>query len=83
MEIILMKKSYSGEYVIPFYGNLFFYLKKWTYSSDSDIVCKSDDEIRKNTTGWLQLHYVTSYVDLYNYTQPIQYTTSDFTKIDL
>lgn len=33
--------------------------------------------------GWLQLHYVTSYVDLYNYTQPIQYTTSDYTKIDL
>lgn len=75
----------GGKYGTAFYGNLLFYLKKCINATESDIVCKSDEEIKDALQdGWIQLHYATSYIDYYNYTNPIQYTISDYySKIDI
>ena len=68
----------GGKYGTEFYGNLAFYVSKCKNSSDSNIICKNEDEINNLIqNGWLQITYVSSYVDFNNYSHPIQYVTED------
>jgi hypothetical protein len=68
----------GGKYGTDFYANLDFFIIKCRNSSDSDIICKSEEEINSvMQNGWLQITYVSSYIDFYNYTNPIQYITED------
>ena len=68
----------GGKYGTDFYANLYFYITKCRNSSDSNIICKSEDEINSLiNNGWLQITYVSSYVDFNNFTHPIQYITDD------
>ena len=68
----------GGKYGTDFYANLDFYIMKCRNSSDSDIICKSEEEIDSvMQNGWLQITYVSSYIDFYNYSNPIQYITED------
>ena len=68
----------GGKYGTNFYANLDFYVKKCINSSDSNITCKSEEEINDLIqNGWLQITYVSSYVDFNNYSHPIQYVTED------
>ncbi len=68
----------GGKYGTNFYANLDFYIMKCRNSSDSDIICKSEEEINSvMQNGWLQITYVSSYIDFNNYSNPIQYITED------
>jgi hypothetical protein len=68
----------GGKYGTNFYANLAFYIKKCQNSSDSNITCKSEKEINDiMQNGWLQITYVSSYIDFNNYSHPIQYITED------
>ena len=68
----------GGKYGTEFYGNLAFYIAKCRNSSDSNIKCKGEEEIDNLIQkGWLQITYVSSYVDFNNYSHPIQYVTED------
>ena len=68
----------GGKYGTNFYANLDFSIKKCKNSSNSNIICKSEDEINKSMqNGWLQITYISSFVDLNNYSHPIQYITED------
>lgn len=75
----------GGKYGDEFYGNLAFYVKKCRNSTDSNIVCKPEEVINDYIQGgWLQITYVTSFVDFNNFTSPIQYVTENFyTTIDV
>ncbi len=74
----------GGKYGSEFYGNLAFYIKKCQNSSDSNIKCKNEEDIDnliKNS--WLQINFVSSYVNFHNYTNPIQYIIEDsYIKLD-
>ena len=68
----------GGKYGTNFYANLDFYIVKCRNSSDSNITCKSEEEINSfMQNGWLQITYVSSYVDFNNFSHPIQYITDD------
>ena len=68
----------GGKYGTEFYANLAFYISKCRNSSDSNITCKSEEDIDDLLEkGWLQITYVSSYVDFNNYSHPIQYVTED------
>ena len=68
----------GGKYGIEFYSNLDFNIVKCRNSSKSNIICKSEEEINSiMQNGWLQITYVSSYVDFNNYSNPIQYVTED------
>ena len=68
----------GGKYGTNFYAYLDFYIKKCQNSSDSNITCKSEKEINDiMQNGWLQITYVSSYIDFNNYSHPIQYITED------
>ena len=68
----------GGKYGTEFYSNLDFNIVKCRNSSKSNIICKSEEEIDSLIQkGWLQITYVSSYVDFNNYTNPIQYVTDD------
>ena len=68
----------GGKNGTEFYANLAFYIAKCRNSSDSNIICKSEEEIDSLIQkGWLQITYVSSYVDFNNYSHPIQYVTED------
>ena len=68
----------GGKYGTDFYANLDFFIIKCRNSSDSDIICKSEEEINSvMQNGWLQITYVSSYIDFNNYSNPIQYITED------
>ena len=68
----------GGKYGTEFYANLAFYIAKCRNSSDSNIICKSEEEIDSLIQkGWLQITYVSSYIDFNNYSYPIQYVTED------
>ena len=68
----------GGKYGTEFYGNLAFYIAKCRNSTDSNITCKTEEEIDDLIQkGWLQITYVSSYVDFNNYSNPIQYVTED------
>ena len=68
----------GGKYGTEFYGNLAFYIAKCRNGSESNIKCKSEEEIDSIIQkGWLQITYVSSYVDFNNYSYPIQYVTED------
>ena len=73
----------GGKYASTFYGNLVFYIMKCI--NGSNITCKSQEDIEKSLQdSWLQIVYMTSYVDYYNYTYPIQYITKGpYSKLDL
>ncbi len=68
----------GGKYGTNFYANLDFYIVKCRNSSDSNITCKSEEEINSfMQNGWLQITYVSSYVDFNDFSHPIQYITDD------
>ncbi len=68
----------GGKYGTDFYANLGFYIVKCRNSSNSNIICKSEEEINSlMQNGWLQITYVSSYVDFNNFSSPIQYITDD------
>ena len=68
----------GGKNGTEFYANLAFYITKCRNSSNSNIICKSEEEIDSLIQkGWLQITYVSSYVDFNNYSHPIQYVTED------
>ena len=74
----------GGKYSSSFYGNLAFYIIKCINGSENNITCKSNEEIENTLqNGWLQIAYMTSYVDYFNYTHPINYITKGpFSKLD-
>ncbi len=68
----------GGKYGTNFYSSLNFNIMKCKNSSESNIICKSEKEINKSMqNGWLQITYVSSFVDSNNYSNPIQYITED------
>ena len=68
----------GGKYGTDFYANLNFNIMKCKNSSNSNIICKSEKEINKSMqNGWVQITFVSSFVDLNNYSNPIQYITED------
>ena len=68
----------GGKYGTDFYANLGFYIVKCRNSSNSNIIFKSEEEINSlMQNGWLQITYVSSYVDFNNFSSPIQYITDD------
>ena len=68
----------GGKNGTEFYANLAFYITKCRNSSNSNVICKSEEEIDSLIQkGWLQITYVSSYVDFNNYSNPIQYVTED------
>ena len=68
----------GGKNGTEFYANLAFYITKCRNSSNSNIICKSEEEIDSLIQkGLLQITYVSSYVDFNNYSNPIQYVTED------
>ena len=68
----------GGKNGTDFYANLAFYITKCRNSSDSNISCKSEEEINNLIqNGFLQITYVSSYVDINNFSHPIQYVTED------
>ena len=73
----------GGKYATSFYGNLAFYIIKCR--NETNINCKTEEEINDSLqNGWLQIVYMTSYVDYYNYTHPIQYITKGpYAKLDV
>ena len=68
----------GGKYGTDFYANLKFYVMKCRNSTNSKIICKSEEEINEVIqNGWLQITFVSSYIDITNYSNPIQYITED------
>ena len=74
----------GGKNGSEFYGNLAFYIKKCQNSSDSNIICKNEEDIDNLIqNGWLQINFVSSYANFHNYTNPIQYVIEDsYIKLD-
>ena len=75
----------GGVYGTDFYGNLAFYIKKCVNDSSSNIICKDEETIEKNIqNGWLQISYLSAYIDYYNYSNPIQYKAlGTYSQIDV
>ena len=75
----------GGIYGTNFYGNIAIYLKKCVNDSSSNIICKDEETIEKNIqNGWLQISYLSAYVDYYNYSNPIQYKAlGTYSQIDV
>ena len=68
----------GGKYGTDFYGNIEFSIRKCRNSSDSNIKCKSEEEINSILQkSWLQMTYISSFIDFNNYSNPIQYITED------
>ena len=68
----------GGKYGTDFYGNIEFSIRKCRNSSDSNIKCKSEEEINSILEkSWLQMTYISSFIDFNNYSNPIQYITED------
>ena len=75
----------GGHYGSNFYGNLVIYLEKCQNKSDSSIICKDENTINEFLqNGWIQITYVSAYIDYYNYSHPIQYyIPGDYNKVDV
>ena len=68
----------GGKYGTDFYGNIEFSIRKCRNSSDSNIKCKSEEKINSILQkSWLQMTYISSFIDFNNYSNPIQYITED------
>ena len=68
----------GGKYGTNFYGDIEFHIKKCRNSSESNIICKSEEEINSILqNGWLQMTYISSFIDFNNFSNPIQYITED------
>ncbi len=64
----------GGIYGTDFYGNLAIYIKKCINDSSSNVICKDKETIEKNMeNGWLQISYLSAFIDYNNYSHPIQY----------
>ena len=64
----------GGVYGSEFYGNIAIYIKKCKNESSSDIICKDQETIDKTLqNGWLQVSYISAFIDYNNYKNPIQY----------
>ena len=64
----------GGVYGSDFYGNIAIYIKKCKNESSSDIICKDQETIDKTLqNGWLQVSYISAFIDYNNYKNPIQY----------
>ena len=62
----------GGKYSSSFYGNLAFYIIKCQNGTQEGIICKSEEEINNLLQdGWLQIIYITLYINYYNYSHPI------------
>ena len=75
----------GGHYGSNFYGNLAIYLEKCQNKSDSSIICKDENTINDFLqNGWIQITYISAYIDYYNYSHPIQYyIPGDYNKVDV
>ena len=75
----------GGHYGSNFYGNLVIYLEKCKNKSDSSIICKDENTINEFLqNGWIQITYISAYIDYYNYSHPIQYyLPGDYNKVDV
>ena len=75
----------GGHYGSNFYGNLVIYLEKCQNKSDSSIICKDENTINDFLqNGWIQITYISAYIDYYNYSHPIQYyIPGDYNKVDV
>ena len=75
----------GGHYGSNFYGNLVIYLEKCQNKSDSSIICKDENTINESLqNGWIQITYISAYIDYYNYSHPIQYyIPGDYNKVDV
>ena len=63
----------GGIFGSEFYGCIHAILKKCQNSSDSDIICKSEEEINEKINGfWFEMFFLDHFVDIYNYSSPIQ-----------
>ena len=68
----------GGKYGTDFYGNIEFHIKKCRNSSNSNIICKSEEEINSILQkGWLEMTYISSFIDFNNFSNPIQHITED------
>ena len=79
----------GGIYGHDFYGCIHAILQKCQNSSNSDIICKTEKEIDSKINGfWFEFFFIDQFIDIYNYTQPIQtfgnslytWVTPDFSK---
>lgn len=63
----------GGIFGSEFYGCIHAILKKCQNSSDSNIICKSEEEINEKINGfWFEMFFLDHFVDIYNYSSPIQ-----------
>ena len=74
----------GGRYSDDFYASLAIYISKCQNSSDSSIICKSEDIINEKVQdAWLQIFYSTNSINSENYSYPIQTDlTSVYFKLD-
>ena len=73
-EIIL-----GGKYGTKFYANLQIYAKKCINSTENNNHCKPQEEINSILQGaWIEIIFLNSYVDIYNYSNPIQYMLENY-----
>ena len=69
----------GGYFATEFYSTINIALKKCVNNTENKFICKSQEYIDSVTqNGWLEITYITSYVDIYNYSTPIQYEAQDF-----
>ncbi len=63
----------GGRYSDDFYASIAIYISKCQNSSDSSIICKSEDIINEKVQdAWLQIYYSTNSINSENYSHPIQ-----------
>ena len=72
----------GGNFGSEFYGMISAYIKKC--ENGTGIECKSPEEIDKALKGcWFEVFFLDHYIDIYNYTNPIQtYANSFYVYID-
>ena len=71
----------GGHFGTNFYGTVNITFKKCVNNTKNNFVCKSQEYIDYIIQyGWLEITYITAYVDFYNFSDPIQYITEDFYK---
>ena len=75
----------GGQYGTSFYGNLAFYIIKCKNGTEDGIICKSEEEIENLIQdGWLEIAFITSYIDYKNYTNPVKYIIhGQYSKLDV
>ena len=63
----------GGLFGSEFYGVIHAKVKKCVNNTNSDIICKTPEEIAEKTNGfWFEFFFLDHFVDIYDYGQPVQ-----------